>query len=203
MILVPRDAPGITVRRNRRVFGYDDLPHGHGDVRFEGVRVPAENLLLGEGRGFEIAQGRLGPGRIHHCMRAIGMAERALEDMCKRTKSRVAFGKPIAEQTVTMERIAESRIEIEQARLLTLKAAWLMDTVGNKLARKEIAMIKVAALNMATRVIDRAIQAHGAAGVCQDFGLARVYAWNRALRIGDGPDEVHRNQIARLELREH
>jgi acyl-CoA dehydrogenase len=203
MILVPRDTPGITVLRNLTVFGYDDMPHGHGDVLFEDVRVPAENLLLGEGRGFEIAQGRLGPGRIHHCMRAIGMAERALEDMCARVKSRVAFGKPLAEQTVTMERIAESRIEIEQARLLTLKAAYMMDTVGNKAARKEIAMIKVAALNMATRVIDRTIQAHGAAGVSQDFGLARVYALNRALRFGDGPDEVHRNQVAKLELRGH
>jgi acyl-CoA dehydrogenase len=203
MILVPRDTPGITVLRNLTVFGYDDMPHGHGDVLFEDVRIPAENLLLGEGRGFEIAQGRLGPGRIHHCMRAIGMAERALEDMCARVKSRVAFGKPLAEQTVTMERIAESRIEIEQARLLTLKAAYMMDTVGNKAARKEIAMIKVAALNMATRVIDRAIQAHGAAGVSQDFGLARVYALNRALRFGDGPDEVHRNQVAKLELRGH
>jgi acyl-CoA dehydrogenase len=203
MILVPRDAPGITILRNLTVFGYDDLPHGHGDVVFENVRVPTANILLGVGCGFEIAQGRLGPGRIHHCMRAIGMAERALDDMCVRVKNRVAFGKPIAEQTVTLERIAESRIQIEQARLLTLKAAYLMDTVGNKAARKEIAMIKVAALNMATRVIDWAIQAHGAAGVSQDFGLARVFALNRALRIGDGPDEVHRNQIARLELREH
>ncbi len=203
MILVPRDAPGITVLRNLTVFGYDDLPHGHGDVTFVDVRVPAQNILMGEGRGFEIAQGRLGPGRIHHCMRAIGMAERALEDMCVRVKSRVAFGRTLAEQTVTMERIAESRIQIEQARLLTLKAAYMMDTVGNKAARKEIAMIKVAALNMATRVIDWAIQAHGAAGVSQDFGLARVYALNRALRFGDGPDEVHRNQIAKLELREH
>jgi len=201
MILVPRNASGITVLRNLTVFGYDDLPHGHGEVIFDDVRVPATNILLGEGRGFEIAQGRLGPGRIHHCMRAIGMAERALEDMCERVKNRVAFGKALAEQTVTMERIADSRIEIEQARLLTLNAAYMMDTVGNKAARKEIAMIKVAALNMATRVIDRAIQAHGAAGVSQDFGLARVYALNRALRFGDGPDEVHRNQVAKLELR--
>jgi acyl-CoA dehydrogenase len=201
MVLVPRDAPGITVLRNLTVFGYDDLPHGHGDVEFKDVRIPRTNLLLGEGRGFEIAQARLGPGRIHHCMRAVGMAERALEAMCARVKSRVAFGKPIAEQTVTMERIAESRIQIEQARLLTLKAAYLMDTVGNKVGRKEIAMIKVAALNMAQRVTDWAIQAHGAAGVSQDFGLARVFALNRALRIGDGPDEVHRNQIAKLELR--
>jgi acyl-CoA dehydrogenase len=201
MVLVPRDAPGVTVLRNLTVFGYDDLPHGHGDVEFKDVRIPRTNLLLGEGRGFEIAQARLGPGRIHHCMRAVGMAERALEAMCARVKSRVAFGKPIAEQTVTMERIAESRIQIEQARLLTLKAAYLMDTVGNKVGRKEIAMIKVAALNMAQRVTDWAIQAHGAAGVSQDFGLARVFALNRALRIGDGPDEVHRNQIAKLELR--
>jgi len=201
MVLVPRDAPGVTVLRNLTVFGYDDLPHGHGDVEFKDVRIPRSHLLLGEGRGFEIAQGRLGPGRIHHCMRAIGMAERALEAMCARVKSRVAFGKTIGEQTVTMERIAESRIQIEQSRLLTLKAAYLMDTVGNKIARKEIAMIKVAALNMAQRVTDWAIQAHGAAGVSQDFGLARVFALNRALRIGDGPDEVHRNQIAKLELR--
>ncbi len=202
-VLVPRDTPGVKVLRHLPVFGYDDLPHGHGDVLFEDVRVPASNILLGEGRGFEIAQGRLGPGRIHHCMRVIGVAERALDALCKRVKSRVAFGKPIAEQTVTLERIAESRIAIEQARLLTLKAAYMMDTVGNKVARKEIAMIKVAAPNMAQKVIDWAIQAHGAAGVCDDFILARAYANTRTLRLADGPDEVHRNQIGKLELREH
>ena len=174
-----------------------------GDVLFEDVRVPASNILLGEGRGFEIAQARLGPGRIHHCMRVIGVAERALDAMCTRVKSRVAFGKPIAEQTVTLERIAESRIAIEQARLLTLKAAYMMDTVGNKVARKEIAMIKVAAPNMAQKVVDWAIQAHGAAGVSDDFFLARAYANTRTLRLADGPDEVHRNQIGKLELREH
>ncbi|MBX3027593.1 acyl-CoA dehydrogenase family protein [bacterium] len=202
-ILVPRDTPGVTVLRHLPVFGYDDLPHGHGEVLFEDVRVPAANILLGEGRGFEIAQGRLGPGRIHHCMRVIGVAERALDALCKRVTSRVAFGKPIAEQTVTLERIAESRIAIEQARLLTLKAAYMMDTVGNKVARKEIAMIKVAAPNMAQKVVDWAIQAHGAAGVSDDFFLARAYANTRTLRLADGPDEVHRNQIGRLELREH
>ncbi len=202
-ILVPRDTPGVTVVRHLPVFGYDDAPHGHGEVLFEDVRVPVSNLLLGEGRGFEIAQGRLGPGRIHHCMRVIGVAERALDAMCVRVKARVAFGKPVAEQTVTMERIAEARISIEQARLLTLKAAYMMDTVGNKVARKEIAMIKVAAPNMALKVIDWAIQAHGAAGVCDDFGLAYAYAGARTLRLADGPDEVHRNQIAKLELREH
>jgi acyl-CoA dehydrogenase len=201
-ILVPRHTPGVQVVRHLPVFGYDEAPGGHAEVLFRDVRVPASNLLLGEGRGFEIAQGRLGPGRIHHCMRLVGVAERALEAMCRRVTQRVAFGKPLAEQTVTQERIAEARIAIEQARLLTLHAAWRMDTVGNKLARKEIAMIKVAAPNMALRVIDWAIQAHGAAGVSEDFPLAAAWAHSRALRIADGPDEVHRNQIARLELRD-
>ncbi len=200
MILVPSNAPGITVHRPLNVFGYDDAPHGHMEITLENVRVPADNLLLGEGRGFEIAQGRLGPGRIHHCMRLIGLAERALELMCRRTLQRVAFGKPIAQQTVTQERIAEARCLIDQARLLTLNAAWKMDKVGNKEARREIAMIKVVAPNMACQVIDWAIQAHGGGGVSDDFPLAYAYASARTLRFADGPDEVHRNAIAKLEL---
>jgi acyl-CoA dehydrogenase len=200
MILVPSDTAGITVRRPLTVFGYDDAPHGHMEITLDNVRVPASNILLGEGRGFEIAQGRLGPGRIHHCMRLIGLAERALEFMSKRALARVAFGKPIASQTVTQERIAEARCMIEQARLLTLKTAYMMDTVGNKGARGEIAMIKVVAPNMACQVIDWAIQVHGAAGVSGDFPLAYAYASARTLRFADGPDEVHRNAIAKLEL---
>ncbi|WP_136418553.1 acyl-CoA dehydrogenase family protein [Herbaspirillum sp. ST 5-3] len=203
MIVVPRDTAGVKIVRHLPVFGYDDAPHGHGEVHFENVRVPVANILLGEGRGFEIAQGRLGPGRIHHCMRLIGLAERALEDMCRRSLKRVAFGKPIAEQTVTLERIANARILIDQARFLVLNAAYMMDTVGNKVAAKEIAMIKVAAPNMACQVIDWAIQAHGGAGVSNDFGLAYSYAQARTLRLADGPDEVHRNQIGKMELRKY
>jgi len=200
MILVPRNTPGITIVRSLSLFGYDDAPHGHMEVILDNVRVPATNILLGEGRGFEIAQGRLGPGRIHHCMRSIGAAERALESMCKRLKERVAFGKPIADHSVWHERIAESRCLIDQARLLTLKAAHTMDVAGNKAARAEIAMIKVVAPNMAGKIIDWAIQAHGGAGVSQDFELAYNYAWQRILRIADGPDEVHRAAIAKIEL---
>jgi acyl-CoA dehydrogenase len=200
MILVPRDAPGVTVVRALPVFGFYGVPDRTGEVTFENVVVPVSNMLLGEGRGFEIAQGRLGPGRIHHCMRLIGLAERSMEKMCRRSLERVAFGKPIAQQTVTLERIAEARIMIDQTRLLTLKAAHMMDTVGNKAAKAEIAMIKVAAPDMACKVIDWAIQVFGGAGVCNDFGLGSAYALARLLRIADGPDEVHRNQIGKLEL---
>ncbi|QMW22418.1 acyl-CoA dehydrogenase family protein [Sandaracinobacteroides saxicola] len=202
-ILVPMDTPGMTKVRPLHVFGYDDAPHGHFEVVMENVRVPVENIILGEGRGFEIAQGRLGPGRIHHCMRSIGASERALEKMCKRLKSRVAFGRPISDQGVWHERIANARIEIEQARLLCLKAAYMMDTVGNKEAKTIIAMIKVVAPNVSTKIIDMAIQAHGGGGVCQDYGLASGYAGQRTLRLADGPDEVHRQAIAKDELRRY
>jgi acyl-CoA dehydrogenase len=200
MVVVPADTPGIRIVRPLNVMGYDDAPHGHMEMYFENVRVPAGNILLGEGRGFEIAQGRLGPGRIHHCMRLIGLAERALELMCKRASSRTAFGKTVAQQTVTQERIAEARCKIDMARLLTLKAAWLMDTAGNKVARTEIAMIKVVAPSMACQVIDWAMQVHGGGGMCDDFPLAYAYANARTLRFADGPDEVHRNAIAKWEL---
>ena len=203
MILIPKETPGVTIKRSMPVFGYDDAPRGHAEIEFRDVRIPLSNILLGDGRGFEIAQGRLGPGRIHHCMRLIGMAERALEGLCRRAKDRVAFNKPLSEQGVVRQQIAESRMEIDQSRLLTLYTAWKMDTVGNKEARKEISEIKVVATKMACAVLDRAIQVHGAAGVCDDFGLARAYAKSRSIRIADGPDEVHTNLIGRFELKKY
>jgi acyl-CoA dehydrogenase len=203
MLLIPADTPGIKILRHLPVFGYDGAPHGHMEIELKNVRVPASTILLGEGRGFEIAQGRLGPGRIHHCMRLIGMAELALEKMCKRAHARKPFGKPLADQGVTIERVANARMLIEQARLLVLKAAYMMDTVGNKTARAEIAMIKVIAPNMACQVIDWAMQAHGGGGVSDDYGLAEAYAHARTLRFADGPDEVHRHQVGRVELAKH